>query len=159
MKYLFACVLAASWPSLSGAATPLPPRLAGTWTERSPFAGGMRQIDLYLEADGSGMLFGARMPVPTAGAGAQVEVPAFFAMPIEATLDGDVLTTRPTMTDNDAAADAARMTLTCRVDATGPGLRCTDPTGAVVAMQRRSATATADVANRLALVRPHQPSR
>ena len=159
MKYLFACALVASWPSLSGAATPLPPQLAGTWTERSPFAGGMRQVDLYLEADGSGMLFGARTPGPRAGADAKAEAPAFLAMPIEATLDGDVLTTRPTMTDNDPTGDTARMTLTCRVDATGPALRCTDPAGAVVAMRHRSATATADVAERLALVRPHLPPR
>lgn len=159
MKYLFACVLIASWPSLSGAATPLPPQLAGTWTERSPFAGGTRQIDLYLEADGSGMLFGARTPGPAAAGTDKVEPTAFLAMPIEATLDGDVLTTRPSMTANDRAGDAARMTLTCRVAATGPDLRCTDPAGVVIAMQRRSGTATADVADRLALVRAQQPPR
>ena len=159
MKYLIACTLVAAWPSLSGAATPLPPQLAGTWTERSPYAGGTRQIDLYLEADGSGMLFGARTPGPAAGTGAKVEAPAFLALPIAATLDGDVLTTRPSMTDNDPAGDAARMTLTCRVAANGANLRCTDPAGVVVAMERRSPTATADVAERLALVRAKLPPR
>ena len=164
MKCALTLAIALAWPSLSGAAEPLPPHLTGTWsTGKLAHAEGSKQVDLYLKADGFGVLLGSRYAQAATGtAGARSHPDQFLAMAIEATLEGDMLTTRPVVPDNRHSAEVASKTLVCQYAARGPALACADPQGVVIDMQRQSDTITADVATMLGILseqgkRPQQP--
>ncbi|MBD8528627.1 MULTISPECIES: hypothetical protein [unclassified Massilia] len=153
MKCALTLAIALAWPSLSGAAEPLPPHLTGTWsTGKLPHAEGGKQVDLYLKEDGFGVLLGSRYAQATGTAAAPSHPDQFLAMAIEATLEGDTLTTRPVVPDNRHSAEAASKTLVCHVAARGPALACADPQGVVIDMQRQSDTITADVATMLGIL-------
>nr|WP_315401179.1 hypothetical protein [uncultured Duganella sp.] len=135
--------LAAVAPPSAHGAEPLSPHLVGTWdTGQTPYADGTRQIELYLGADGAGGFLGIRRP------GGQS-----MGMPIDATLEGELIKVRPSGSDKGRAEDVARLTLTCHHDPSGPTLVCRDPVGVTLTMTRRSATATDDIAAMLATAR------
>jgi hypothetical protein len=161
-KYALTLALVMSSHSPAGAAGPLLPQLSGTWgTGTSSHANGTRQIDMYLETNGAGVLAGSTAPRRDVN-GSEGETSVgrtFIGMPIQAELDGDLLTVRPVPPKGGGAAEAARMTLTCHYDAAGPALLCTDPQGVTIAMQRRSETITGEVAEMLALIRAQPSSR
>jgi hypothetical protein len=116
---------------------------------------------MYLETNGAGLLAGSTVPRRDVN-GSEGEISVgrtFIGMPIQAELDGDLLTARPVSPKSGGAEEAARMTLTCRYDAAGPALMCKDPQGVTITMQRRSETITADVAEMLALIRAQPSSR
>jgi hypothetical protein len=123
--------------------------MVGTWsTAESADEKGTRHLELYVGADGAGVLVGFVTP-----AGGAHGTRQFMAMPIQATLEGAVLVTRPSMADEKHAQQATRMTLTCRYDSLRLALACTDPNGVGITMQRRSESMTAELAEALAIVR------
>jgi hypothetical protein len=160
IKYarMFMLVLAVSWPALASTAGPLPPQITGTWgMEKTPDMHGTKHVDMYLEANGSGMLVGSTIHTKHInGTDDEKSGPqSFISMPIETALQGDTLTTRPFDSSGRYAEEVARMTLTCHYEASGPTLRCADRRGVIISMQRRSETITADVAEMLAVIRAH----
>ena len=151
MKCALTLAIALAWPTLSGAAEPLSPHLTGTWsTGKLPHTEGSKQVDLYLKADGFGVLLGSRYAQAATGTPSHPD--QFLAMPIEATLEGDTLTTRPVVPANRHSAEVASKTLVCQYAARGPALACADPQGVVIDMQRQSDTITADVATMLGML-------
>lgn len=141
------------------AAVPLPDSLTGTWSSKNlQYADSTRQLELYLGADGVGVFIAYVNP----NKGAQV-ARQFGAMPIQATLKGDVLTTRPLPADEKYAADIARMsanmTLVCQYDSSASTLMCADPKGVKVALQRRSEHFTPELAEALTVLRSQVPSK
>lgn len=157
LKHLLATTLIAA-PLLTNAAPHLLPALTGTWSSLStPFGHGTKKIDLYLEADGTGMLIGSTTSRHTnAGADKALAPDAILGMRISATLDGDILTTRPSAPTGGNVRAVADMTLKCKYDAPGSTLQCTDPQGVTINLQRSSASMTADVAQILAIMQSHQ---
>jgi hypothetical protein len=144
---------------LACAALPLPASLTGTWSSTGlQYADSTRKLELYLGTNGVGVLFGLVNPTK----GAQIRR-QFGAMPILATLEGDVLVTRPLPPDEkDAAALArmsARMTLTCHYDSVGSALTCTDPNGVKMDLQRQSENLTAELVEALTILRSQAPSK
>jgi hypothetical protein len=156
MKYALTLALAVSWHPLADAAGPLPSDLTGTWsTGKSPYVNGTKQIDMYLEANGSGVLAGSTAPARNVN-GADDETSGrsmLLGMRIQAALEGDILKARPFPAGGRNAEEAARMTLICHYDVAGPNLICMDPNGVTINMQRRSETITADVAEMRAAIR------
>lgn len=159
---MFAFALAVSWPPLASTAEPLPSYITGTWgMDKTPNIDGSRRVDMVLEANGFGALIGSTTQADNMnGSDAEKSVPqSFISMPIKATLQGDILTTRPSDPSGKYAEDADHMTLACHYDATGPTLRCADRHGVVIDLQRRSETIAAEVAKMLAVVRSQTSGR
>lgn len=141
------------------AAVSLPNSLTGTWSSKNlQYADSTRLMELYLGADGIGVLIGYVNP----NAGEQV-ARQFGAMPIQATLEGEVLTTRPLPADEKFTADIARMaadmTLICQYDGSASTLVCADPKGVKLALQRRSERFTPELAEALTILRSQLPSK
>ena len=121
------------------AAQPLPASLTGTWsTGETPFEGGTRQIDLYLEPGGTAVMVGARRY-----AGKLQALPLRIGMPMRTTLDGNQLQARALPADIRPPQRPEDMTLSCKV--AQASLVCHDPRGATLEMTRRSDSATADI--------------
>lgn len=161
MKHMVAFVIAAlSWKAMAHAAEPLPPRLTGVWTTgESPYEGGVKRIDLYVEADGAGALVGTVSARPMGNTDDGTPGPrSSISMLTMATLDGELLTVRTDATDRRYAGPAQRMTLRCGYDAAGPALTCADPNGVTLGLQRHSDTITPDSAQLLAAMRAAMPA-
>jgi len=144
---------------LASATVPLPASLTGTWSSTGlQHADSTRQLELYLGTNGVGVLIGFVNP----SKGAQV-ARQFGAMPIQATLEGDVLVTRPLPADEKDAAAVARMsagmTLTCHHDSSASTLTCADPNGVKMELQRSSENLTAELAEALTVLRSQVPSK
>jgi hypothetical protein len=159
------CTLAVSLHALADAADTLPPYLTGTWTsEKSPFAGGTRQFDMYLEAEGAGVFIGTRAPIDDLDSADDKpsDQRIVLGMPITTTLKDDTLQARlfaPGEPGKMDAAVAARMTLTCHYRAVSITLTCADPNGVTFPMQRHSETMTAKVAAVRAAMRAQSSAR
>ena len=128
----------------------VPPQLTGTWgTAASLYAGTTGQSQMFLDADGLGMLVGSTGPAHRLD-GVDDGKPgprALVGFLLHVTVDGNTLTARPfTMNPRDADMMArANITLTCRHDPAAATLACTGPNG-TTAIHRQSATVPADVA-------------
>lgn len=155
---MFMLVLAVSWLPLASIAAPLPPHITGTWgMEKTPDVDLIKHLDMYLEANGSGVLIGSITQAKVInGTDDEKSIPqSFISTPIEAVLQGDMLTTRPSDPSGRYADEVARMTLTCHYEATDPTLRCADRNGVIISLRRHSEAITADVAKMLAVIRAH----
>ena len=149
-------MLAAAMPLPADAAGQLPPWLAGSWgTAESLHAGSTGQTELYLEADGFGVMGASSAPARRLG-GAEAGKPdarAIIGLPVRATFDGSTLVIRPFLPPGRQAGQD----IVCRYDAAGPSLACVDVEGS---MRRRSDTVPAEAGAIIeALRRPPAPKQ
>lgn len=139
--------LAIAWQMPALGADPIPPHLAGVWaTADSLYAGTTAQSELYLQADGSGMIVGSAPPPvcldgPARGTAA-ANMRAVLGLPLRAVAEAEVLTLHPFWKGTGPGAQQARFS--CRYLAQGPALACVGSDKRDMLMTRRSSTLPPD---------------
>ncbi|MTW01514.1 hypothetical protein [Pseudoduganella ginsengisoli] len=137
------------------AAFELPDHLTGTWgTGASLYDGTGPQGDLYLMADGQGVMAGSG-PAPVRVDGkddGKLAVRAVIGFAVRSTWQDDVLTIKPYTDDPVQAAKLERVQahFTCTYDPAVPSLACTTyPTHELFVFKRRSADVPAEIVRML----------
>lgn len=139
--------LAIAWQMPALGADPIPPHLTGVWaTADSLYAGTTAQSELYLQADGSGMIIGSppppvRLDGPERGTAAQ-NMRAVLGLPLRAVAEAEVLTLHPFW--KGAGPGAEKAGFSCRYLAQGPALACVGSDRRDMLMKRRSSTVPPD---------------
>ncbi|SFC62697.1 hypothetical protein [Massilia yuzhufengensis] len=139
----------AAWQLSATAADVIPAHLVGVWgTAESLYAGTTAQAELYLQADGTGMLVGSSAPALHA-TGADKGKPdptmrVVLGVPLRATLEGDVLSAQPFGMPGDRMPPPEEIRVACRYDGASATLACKGPKPPDMLMKRRSATLPAE---------------
>lgn len=158
MKNAIPFLLGMLWLMPAQAAPVLPGHIAGSWgTADSLYAGDTEQVQLFLEADGLGMLAGSGKP-PINKDGSKIAGIAprpIMAMPVRAVLNEDVLTLQPFLLGKAEAEKAKKLTFACRLEAAGPTLQCLGPDGKAFALKRLGDTVVAENAKQIGVIRDH----
>lgn len=136
-----------------------PPHLLGIWsTAESLFSGDTEQSQLYIAADGLGLIVGSskppqRMDGTPLGQNARV----VLGFPLRVAVTGDTLTARLIIDDPREAHEVERSKIICHYEVAGPALRCVMPLGPPVRMIRRSAALHEESEDMLAETRARHP--
>jgi hypothetical protein len=149
-------VLAVAWHVAAKAADLLPTHLIGTWgTGESLYAGTTAQNEFYLQGDGFGIAAGSTPPTGRIDSiqDGQRAPRAIIGFPVRATLDGDRLTVRPSLSGQEQVKQAAAMVISCQYGAANLTLACVGPDGAVFIMKRREKTVPTEVAQMIEALR------
>lgn len=149
MKRALALALAAACQFPAMAEEVIPAQLTGVWgTAESLFAGTTAQTELYLYADGFGLMIGASAPA-VISSGPDKGKPGMritMGIPLWAKFDGTTLTGQ---LFNPGNPQDAGPTLSCRYEETGPALRCTAPDGSASVMKRRSSSLDPEIVKKI----------
>ena len=148
LEYGGVLLLGGALQAAATAAETLPRHLTGTWgTGASLYEGTGPQNDLYLQADGHGVLAGSTSaPVRVDGKDDGKPAPrGIIGFPVRAVWEGDVLTVRPFFHDPVQAAKAARLVIPCRYSVEEGTLACAGLGGVAIIMRQRSAEIPDDV--------------
>jgi len=141
-----ALALARAWSLPVMAGETMPAHLTGVWgTAESLDAGTTAQAELYLEADGFGLLIGSSPPgVFTAGPDKGKPVGRItMGLPFRARLEEGTLVVLPF---NPGNPDDTGPTTRCRYQAMDAVLHCTTPGHGTLLLKRRSAPMDANMA-------------
>lgn len=146
---------------LAHAAEPLPDNMVGTWgTGASLFEGDSKQVEMYLDADGLGMIAGSTSPMRRADGGANpTPLPrAIIGLPIHVTLNGKALIAHPFIPDDTFnAKKLARLSIDCEYQAPEQTLTCIAlPDKAPFVLKWRSASLPADISKMLVAIREQE---
>jgi hypothetical protein len=143
MRFTWLCLLMlnSSAPLTASAADVLPDYMTGTWgTGSSLYEGANKQSEIYLLADGFGMLAGST-PAARRIDGIDDGKPglrAIIGFPIRATLDGNTLSVRTLLPKDRRGLKDNGITIPCQYESEGPKLACVGPDGVSIGMTRRS---------------------
>lgn len=145
MKRALALALAAACQFPAMAEEVIPSQLTGVWgTAESLFAGTTGQLELYLYADGFGLMIGSSAP-SVISSGPDKGKPGMritMGIPLWAKFDGATLTGQ---LFNPSNPQDTAPPLSCRYEETGPALRCTTPDGRASVMKRRSSSLNPEI--------------
>lgn len=155
MKRALLLGVAAAWQLSARAADAIPPHLTGVWsTAESLYGGTTGQSELYLLADGRGVIaFSSKPGVHSTGPDKGKPAPnmrVILGSLLRAAVDGDTLILRPFGTARDRVPEPERITISCRHEASGPALACDTPGEPGTLMKRRSETVPQEMAGMIA---------
>ncbi|WP_139236531.1 hypothetical protein [Rugamonas rubra] len=154
--WLSLLLLSSSAPLAASAADVLPDYLIGTWgTGSSLYDGASQQAEIYLLADGFGMMAGS-----TAAArrmdGIDDGKPgprAIIGFPVQATLDRNSLSVRRLLPKEQQGSKKDGMGISCQYESEGPKLACAGPDGVSMMMTRRSESVAKEIVLNIAEIR------
>lgn len=140
--------IAATWQVTAAAQDIIPAHLAGVWgTAESLYVGTAAQSELYLQADGLGVVrSSSKAPARIGGTpSAEPEPRLIVGLPLRARLDGNVLMAQPflppgLLPPGHKAPDMDAMKMSCRYQAQEATLTCIGPDRVEMVMKRRSET-------------------
>jgi hypothetical protein len=150
MRFTWLCLLllSSSAPLTASAADVLPEYLIGTWgTGSSLYDGASRQTEMYLLADGYGVLAGSTA-APRRIDGIDDGKPgprAIIGFPVQATLDGNALSVRVLLPKEQQGSKKVGMGMSCQYESAGPKLVCAGPDGVSTMMARRSESVAEEI--------------
>ena len=138
------------------AADPLPANLTGTWaTGKSLYDGSDKQTEMYLLADGFGLLAGSTTPAQRAD-GSDDGKPgprAIIGFPVRANVTSDGLLVKPFLPNGVQSAKLEKASFPCLYSVTSQTLTCNAPTGETFTMRRRSETVPEDALRTIAEIK------
>lgn len=146
---------ALAWQLSAHAADTIPAHLAGVWsTAESLYAGTTEQSELYLLADGTGVIaFSSKPATHTAGPDKGKPAPnmrIIMGSLLHAVADGDELVLKPFGAPRDRIPRSDRVPISCHLEASGPSLVCSRPGEPGMVMKRRSETVPQEMARMIA---------
>jgi hypothetical protein len=155
MKRAFALAVAVAC-HLAAHASPVPAFLTGSWsTSASPNDDRGAHNDLYLEADGYGVIVFSTAAAPIAGDD-KSSARVIMGFPLRSTFERVTLTLHPFLPNakpGENAENLSQAVFTCRYEAVSSTLTCTDPDGKVSAMRRYSEKIPNEVTRMIEAVR------
>jgi hypothetical protein len=149
MKRALVLALAAACRLPAMADELIPSQLTGVWgSAESLFAGTTAQAELYLYADGFGLMIGSSAP-SVISSGPDKGKPGMritMGVPLRAKFDGATLTGQYFNPNNPQDTGP---TLSCRYEETGPALHCTGLDKSTMIMKRRSSSLAPDIVQKI----------
>lgn len=133
-----------------------PPHLLGTWgTADSLREGDTAQTQMYIAADGLGLIVGSSPP-PTRLDGMPIgpnPPRVIMGFPLRVAVSGDILVARIVLFDPREAHEVERNKIVCRYEFAGPVLSCRMPRDQPIRMTRRDMPLSEDAERLLAQIR------
>ena len=147
-----------AWP-VAAQAQSLPPRLTGAWHGTAPDKP-TQSVDLYLAADGLGLMVGSVEATPMPGAVIEPGKPApriVAGLPARATLEGQTLTLQPFLpgAKPEPVKPMAQPAFTCQVD--DPSMTCSGPDRSNFVLTRTGESLPDDAAAMIGQLRAAAP--
>lgn len=156
LTWLCLLLLSSSAPLTASAADVLPDYLIGTWgTASSLYDGANKQTEIYLLADGFGMLAGST-PAARRIDGIDDGKPgprAIIGFPVRTTLDGNALSVRLLLPKEQQELKKGDLGISCQYESDGPKLVCAGPDGVSMMMNRRSESVAKEIVLNVAEIR------